>query len=138
MRTIIAGSRTCTDMQYLLEAIAHFDFDITVVIGGEAPGVDTLGKEWALAHHIPYEGYPANWGKYGKKAGYHRNRQMRDEGKADALIALWDGVSPGTKNMIQLAYEGGLIVYVHTIPESPRKPNTKHFRVKDLKYGKTF
>lgn len=131
MRTIIAGSRTCTQMQDLLDALAYYDFDITAVIGGEAPGADTLGKEWALAHGIPYYPYPANWKKYGQAAGFVRNKQMRDEGKAEALIALWDGESPGTKNMIHLADEGGLVIYVHYIKVPPRKPNTKQLRVRN-------
>jgi hypothetical protein len=32
---------------------------------------------------------------------------------ADALIAVWDGKSRGTKNMIETAEKMGLRVYVH-------------------------
>jgi hypothetical protein len=32
---------------------------------------------------------------------------------ADALIAVWDGKSPGTKHMIKIATELGLKVYIH-------------------------
>ena len=33
--------------------------------------------------------------------------------KADALIAVWDGVSRGTKHMIDIAKKNGLSVFVY-------------------------
>ena len=39
-----------------------------------------------------------DWNKHGKAAGPIRNRQMAEY--ADCLIAVWDGKSRGTKNMI--------------------------------------
>ena len=38
------------------------------------------------------------WNRYGRKAGILRNRKMAKY--ADALIAVWDGLSRGTANMI--------------------------------------
>ncbi|WP_276914036.1 DNA cytosine methyltransferase [Aneurinibacillus aneurinilyticus] len=54
--------------------------------------------------------YVADWDKYGNSAGYIRNREMAQS--ADALMAFWDGKSPGTKHMIDLAKEYGLSVIV--------------------------
>ena len=34
---------------------------------------------------------------------------------ADALIAIWDGQSRGTKNMIHMAEKAGLKVYVYNM-----------------------
>ena len=45
-----------------------------------------------------------------------RNQQMSDY--ADALIAIYDGVSNGTKNMIEIAKKDGLEVFVYEISEA--------------------
>lgn len=60
-----------------------------------------MGEFWALHHDIPVKKFPADWGGLGKRAGYLRNEQMADY--ADALIAVWDGKSKGTKHMIDVA-----------------------------------
>ena len=110
MRTIIAGSRNCNDYQLLLDAIDECSWTPTVIISGSARGVDTMGEDWAFDHQIPCEKYPAEWNRYGKSAGYKRNVQMAE--KADALIALWDGISPGTGHMIDIAKTKGLAVFI--------------------------
>ncbi|MFD1444284.1 hypothetical protein [Thermoactinomyces vulgaris] len=53
--------------------------------------------------------YPAEWKKYGKKAGPLRNAKMAEN--ADALVAFWDGKSRGTKDMIETAKRRGLRIY---------------------------
>lgn len=40
----------------------------------------------------------ANWGKFGKMAGFYRNSDMAQY--ADAAIILWDMESKGTLDMI--------------------------------------
>lgn len=45
-----------------------------------------------------------------KQAGYLRNEQMADG--AEGLIAVWDGRSPGTGQMIEVAKRKGLKVFV--------------------------
>ena len=117
MRTIIAGSRSDTDMEVVRTAMASASangIDPTVVLSGTARGVDRLGEMWALEYEIPVERYPADWDTYGKSAGYRRNEDMAK--RAEALVAIWDGESKGTGHMIDLAKKHGLIVYV-----SPRE-----------------
>ncbi len=112
MRTIIAGSRDCTNMDVLWEALDTCPWEITTVLCGKARGADTLGEDWANDVGITVEPYPADWDKYGRyQAGRIRNKQMADN--AEALIALWNGYSSGTANMINLAKRGGLLVHVH-------------------------
>lgn len=113
MKTIIAGSRTIKDKKILEEAIAASGFEITRVITGMAKGVDSLGKIWGNENAIPVSEYPANWGKYGKRAGYLRNLDMAKQ--ANALIAVWDGESKGTAHMINIAKKQGLKIYVHKV-----------------------
>lgn len=111
MKTIIAGSRDCTDMNQLLAAIRKCGWSVSEVVCGMARGADELGRQWASRNQIPVKKFPANWTRYGKSAGYRRNCEMADN--ADALIALWDGKSRGTKHMIDIAYTRGLAVFIH-------------------------
>jgi len=116
VRTIIAGSRGITDPDAVLTAVAFAlgeGIIPSVVISGGARGVDALGEQWAESLGIPVEVYPAEWGKYGKKAGTMRNVHMGNI--ATALIAVWDGKSAGTKHMIQFARRHNLKVYVHVV-----------------------
>lgn len=117
MRTIIAGSRSVHHFADLESAISKIDWKIESVICGEAKGADLLGKQWAKIRKIPIDSHPADWDTYGKSAGYIRNAEMAKN--ADALIALWDGKSPGTKSMIDLAIKQGLRVHVEEAKFKP-------------------
>lgn len=117
LRTIIAGSRFIgTDSAELydmvVESVANSGFDIGVVLSGTAAGIDRAGEDWAGHNRITLETYPADWSK-GKTAGFQRNAIMAE--KADALIAIWDGESRGTFDMItQMCKQGGHI-YVRRV-----------------------
>lgn len=94
----------------------------TIIYTGLADGADTMGMLFAQDRGIPYEEYPADWKRYGKRsAGKRRNQEMANT--ATHLIAFWDGVSGGTKDMITRAKAGGLIVLVKRYNE-PKKVNT--------------
>ncbi len=122
MRTIIAGSRGVTSPDAVEMAVWSAGFPITVVLSGTARGVDRLGENWARLHSIQIERYPADWNAYGRSAGYRRNEEMAS--RADALIAIWDGASPGTGHMIDIARRRGLRVYVEQVApaSSPCQP----------------
>ena len=117
MKVIIAGSRDITSYESIKQAIFNASMcgipEITEVVSGTARGVDMLGERYANDNNITIVKYPAQWGIYGKKAGYIRNEEMAHY--ADALISVWDGVSRGSKHMINIAEEKGLIVYVYKI-----------------------
>lgn len=113
MKTIIAGSRGITDYDIVDEAIREANFNITAVVSGTARGVDQLGEEWAKLNNIPIVEYPAEWSTYGKSAGVRRNNLMAEN--AEALIAIWDGKSRGTKHMIQVAKNKNLTVFVYEL-----------------------
>lgn len=109
MRTIIAGSRNITNADLIRQAIQESGFDITQVITGGARGVDRIAHDICKAKYDCKIFY-ADWNKYNKRAGMIRNNEMADN--ADALIAIWDGKSKGTENMIKTAKAKGLKVYV--------------------------
>jgi len=121
MRTIIAGSRGITRFSRVLNAVESSGFEITEVVSGAARGVDTLGEEWAWTSNIPIKQFPAKWKEYGKTAGFIRNQEMADY--ADALIAVWDGKSSGTLDMINRAKENNLKVFVDIVLEKPYDEN---------------
>ena len=110
MKTIIAGSRTCFDYSQLLKAVENCGWEVTEVISGMANGADALGVRYASENKLPIHKFPADWKKYGKIAGYKRNQEMAEE--AEALIAIWDGYSSGTANMIKVAKSKGLKIFV--------------------------
>lgn len=93
---IIAGSREFTDFE-LMEKVLK-EFEISEIVCGGARGADLLGKMYGEKYNIPVKMFPANWDKFGNKAGPIRNIEMAEY--ADALIAFWDGKSTGTKHMI--------------------------------------
>jgi len=113
MKTIIAGSRAEKRFGTVVRAItgSHWGGSITEVVSGCADGPDQLGEEWARCRGRPVRQFPADWKRYGKAAGRQRNLQMAVY--ADALIAVWDGKSPGTRHMIATAERMGLKVFVY-------------------------
>lgn len=111
MKVIIAGSREITDMEVLYDAINDSGFYLSEIVSGGARGVDTLAIQTADDKKIPLKVFPAKWDIFGKSAGYKRNVEMAEY--ADALIAVWDGVSKGTKHMIDIANNKGLEVFVY-------------------------
>jgi hypothetical protein len=110
MKIIIAGSRTINNIAEVYRAFLNSHFDPDEIVSGGAKGVDKLGERIAKDNSIPCRVFSADWGKYGKKAGYLRNKDMAEY--ADALVAVWDGESKGTANMIKLMKDMGKPVYV--------------------------
>jgi hypothetical protein len=117
MKTIIAGSRTIFDFKVLKAGLRLFEREqpepISEVVCGTAIGIDSLGRTWARSQGIPVKEFPANWDLYGKRAGYLRNAQMAEY--ADALLAIWDGSSKGTRHMIDLAKSKNLYVVTYNV-----------------------
>jgi len=79
--------------------------DIVIIHGG-ARGADKCADEWAVVNWCRFQEYPADWVKYGKAAGFIRNKQMLVEGKPDLVIAFPGG--RGTAMMVKLAREAGV------------------------------
>ena len=99
MKVIIAGSRTVTRFDDVLDAVFKSGFVIDEVVSGGAAGADKFGEDWAAVNSTPIKRFYPDWSQYGRSAGPRRNRQMAEY--ADALIAVWDGKSRGTQNMIE-------------------------------------
>lgn len=116
MRIIIAGSRNITEYDIVKAAVEDSGFSVgpgDTVLSGCARGVDRIGEEITEIRGAGIERHPADWDAYGKRAGYLRNAEMAKA--ADALIAVWDGESRGTKNMIELMQRAGKPCYIKKV-----------------------
>ena len=100
-RLLIAGSRDFNDYQLLKNSIKPEN--VECIISGCARGADTLAIRYAEEFNIPVEKYPADWNRYGRSAGYIRNKVMVD--RATAVICFWDGQSKGTQHTINITKE---------------------------------
>lgn len=112
MKVIIAGSRTITDYSLVEQAVKDSGFDITEVVSGCCDGVDQLGETWAFRNGLEPKEFPANWKKYGTRAGPIRNREMAEYvGSYGGLILVWTGKSRGSSDMLVQAVRNGLKIY---------------------------
>lgn len=120
-RVIIAGGRNFKNYRVLKESMDQLlsllleEGEEIIIVSGKARGADRLGERYAKERGLDIDPYPADWnrqpdGSYDKSAGYKRNVKMAEN--ADALVAFWDGASPGTKSMINIAKRKGLDIVV--------------------------
>lgn len=117
MRVIIAGGRNFNDYERLKKVMDNCPYEVTEVVCGKARGADSLGEKWALSREIKVSYFIPDWNSLGKRAGFVRNNDMAEYACKDGvdkalLVAFWDGVSKGTKNMIELATKKGMVVKV--------------------------
>ena len=101
---IVAGSRTFSNYELLKRTLDHLlqnKTEVEIVSGG-ARGADQLGERYAHERGHKLCVFPADWNRYGKRAGFIRNVHMADY--ADALVAFrMPGVSKGTDHMLRIA-----------------------------------
>jgi hypothetical protein len=99
----IVGSRTFNNYDLLkIEIFKLYSIDsIKCIVSGGANGADKLAEKFANEFNLDKKIFLPDWNKYGKKAGYIRNKEIVDY--SDKLIAFWDSKSPGTKITIELA-----------------------------------
>ena len=83
LRIIIAGSRDFDNYKVLedesskiIEKELNDDIQSIRIISGTARGADQLGERFAKKYNYSISCFPAEWGLYGKSAGYRRNAEM--------------------------------------------------------------
>ncbi len=117
MKLIIAGGRNFNDYELLeLEVILFLsDYNATktiedstlisvdYIISGGAMGADKLGERFAKEWSLPLVIKKADWNTHGKSAGPIRNNQMADI--CSHAIIFWDGLSRGSKSMIDICIQ---------------------------------
>lgn len=112
MKIIVAGSRDFENYELLknkLDKLLINQKEVQIVSGG-CRGTDKLGERYAKENGYSLKIFKADWGKYGKKAGPLRNKQMAEY--AEGLVAFYKEGSKGTKNMIEEAGKMGLKIRI--------------------------
>lgn len=102
MKVAIVGSRTFKNLDGIRKFIELLDRG-TIIISGGAVGVDRCAEKKAKELGMRTLIFPANWDRYGKRAGFLRNQEIVKN--SDYVIAFWDGTSKGTQHSINLAKE---------------------------------
>ena len=107
---LVAGSRSFSDYRLLkqkMDKLLKKQADVTIVSGG-AKGADSLAEQYAKERGYECVVIPADWDKYGKSAGYKRNRAMHEfiaKHDARGCVCFWDGKSKGTQHNFTLCKE---------------------------------
>ena len=113
---LVVGSRTFdnyTEAEQVMNSILSPYRDNgqrIFIISGGAKGADAIAENYAKAHGLYSIVMKADWNKYGKAAGYYRNRAMHEfivQHSERLCLAFWDGVSKGTQHSFKLAEEYG-------------------------------
>lgn len=106
IKMLVCGGREFDDLQLFIDVMKSIEEkkefaarQPVVIIEGGAKGADFLARCWAKYCGYQHEPYPADWKKYGRSAGYIRNKQMLDEGRPDFVVAFPGG--SGTEDMVQ-------------------------------------
>lgn len=113
-RVAVVGSRSITRYETVKNIIEASPFKIDVLVTGGADGVDTCAEEWA-ERNLDREPdiIEPNYRKYGPKAPLVRNTTIVES--SDAVIAVWDGESTGTRDTIDKALHRGTALYVEVV-----------------------
>lgn len=99
-RVAIVGSRQFASLDKVIEYVKGLPVEVIIVSGG-AIGVDLIAQKAAEARGMKVDIFKPDWAHLGRAAGPIRNRTIVEN--CDALVAFWDGVSPGTHSSIKLA-----------------------------------
>ena len=111
-RLAVTGGRGFSDtalMDRVLSAIHKKHGNFILIVGRCPTGADFLAEQWAIAHNIEVDPYPAKWKTDGRAAGPIRNQRMIDEGRPDALAAFFGGA--GTADMVRRCKKAGLPIW---------------------------
>lgn len=115
IKLAIVGSRTFNDYPTLLYVVNSIKRDngytYTEIVSGGAKGADSLAERYAEQNKITKKIFPADWNRYGKRAGFMRNVDIID--RCDVCICFWDGESHGTKHDIDLCKEKGKVCWIY-------------------------
>lgn len=94
MKVAIIGSRNLN----ITNIGDYLPENVTEIISGGAKGVDSCAKEYALKNNIPFTEFLPDYRRFGRGAPLKRNLLIIEY--ADMVIAFWNGVSKGTKYVI--------------------------------------
>ena len=97
MRVLVVGSRSISN----IDLSKYLPQDTDMIITGGARGIDDLAEKYADRNRISKLIIRPKYELYGKYAPIKRNCEMIDI--ADKILIIWDGVSHGTKHVLEYA-----------------------------------
>lgn len=119
MRILVTGSREWTDWRLLHRAVEDvtkgiLGLEVTIVHGYCPTGADHFAGDYARCAGMTEEPHPADWARYGKKAGAIRNQEMADAG-ADVCLAFFEPGRPskGTTDCVFRAKRAGIPIRLY-------------------------
>lgn len=119
IKLALVGSRSFNDFELLKKTITEFtfqnNFTITSIISGGCRGADQLAKKYSEENHIDLITFQADWGRYGKQAGFIRNHDIIKA--CDVCLAFYDGLSKGTAHDINLCSQYNKPCFVYNFIE---------------------
>lgn len=109
MNILITGSRHYSNKKLMTDTLDKLR-PIELIIHGAARGADMIAQEYAENHSIATCQHPANWKKYGRRAGPIRNQAMLySHPDINLVLAFPLSDSIGTWDMVRKAH-------AHNIP----------------------
>ena len=109
MKVAVVGSRTLREV----DVAQYIPPESTEIITGGAYGIDALAERYANSRGIPVRVFRPDYDVLGKLAPLARNDQIVDA--ADLVIAIWDGVSTGTRYTISRAQKCNKPVKIYLV-----------------------
>jgi hypothetical protein len=104
-RIAFVGSRDWNDDRSINNRLHDYDPATDVIVSGAARGADRAAARLARVMGFKVVEYPADWDRFGKRAGFLRNQAIVDN--CDKVVAFWDGESRGTADTIERARKAG-------------------------------
>lgn len=100
---LVSGSREFPSPELVTHHLRNALTPADRLMHGCARGVDTWAEDAARIIGATILRRPADWERYGKRAGMIRNEAMLNEARQAEdlrILMFWDGHSHGTKHMI--------------------------------------
>jgi YspA, cpYpsA-related SLOG family len=113
-KILVCGDRNWSNYWIIHDVLSKLDRN-TTIIAGHARGADIMAETIAAELGMKVISIPANWEKYGKRAGPIRNRMMLDL-EPDLVIAFHNNLeeSKGTKDTVNEARNRGIKTEIYS------------------------
>ena len=102
-RVVIAGTKGKFSRALFTHHVCHsletLDGDKEILIRDERAQVDWMALDYAEAHGMPVQRFPADWQGLGSEAGLKRNEHLALT--ATHAIVFWDGFSRDIRDLLQ-------------------------------------